>query len=191
MLQRGLLEAQYAAEMNFLTEIGINETMRTVIEFRVIAILVHGQGIEFGDLVTARAVSADQLQRVDRIFGLLEKRRALAARRRRALVGFAVGFGFGVGIGDADNGCGRGRPTRTFQILQQFGFVVGQVAEERCPACVDRFWVFQIAGVDFRDKSGVSAGQERGVHGQWSLRFQNGRPTAGTGQGVYYYRIFR
>ena len=128
--------------------------------------------VEIGVEVTARAVGADQHQRVDRIArrlldlgggdvdaGRLRPRLDLVAERFLRLAPIAVERG--------DEVAARERvgplPRRPARVCHDVGALVLQALEERLPLGIDRGGVGLVAGIEVLEVVGIAAVKERGA----------------------------
>ena len=174
LAQRREFEPEHLVEEDRAVHVGFGEAVGARIEVLLVLARLEPERIEIGVEVAARAVGADQHQRVDRIARrLLHVGRARARRRSPApcaLILSPTAFSTSPQspVERRDQLALRAlRPVRPLPGraaggLGDLGAVVLQALEERLPLGVDRVGIGQVAGVEVLDIGGIAAIEERG-----------------------------
>ena len=171
-IERRGFHVEKIADENRAVEVFRAEAVMRGVELRMVFGFLEMQRVEVGNHVAARAVSADQAQRLYRVHG------GAANIILRVPISGALRCGRGIGSGNLD-GVGREARTRrhaaeavcrfavfcrspagAVHVLQQGNFVIVQRVEKIFPAGVDLRRVLQELTVEMRDIFRVRTGQE-------------------------------
>lgn len=165
LTERRFFEAESSAQHNFAVKVGVREAVVSVFEFRVRLMFGQLERIEVGELMATCTVGADEGERLNRVFGLLENSflidggGCLCALILTVLLG-----GRGVRIGDTDDRTLGGRPRRPRQLAHDIGRIVAEIGEELRPARVNACRVLEILIVELGEERGVRSRQHGGAH---------------------------
>ena len=173
LAQRREFETEHLVEEDRAVHVGFGEAVGARIELLLVVVRLEPERIEIGVEMPARAVGADQHQRVDGIAGRLLHvgSRELDARRLRLGLDLVADrlLDLAPVAGERRDQFAlralrpvRPPPGRAGRGLADLGTAVLQALEERLPFGIDRGGVGQVAGVEVLDIGGVAAVQERG-----------------------------